>query len=68
MTMTTRELREALYHLSNQEMTVRELRALLFKVDDQDAELSIDFCMWLKLENANPAPAETPLGEQIEGD
>jgi len=48
--MTTRELREALYHLSNQNMTVKDLRAMLFAVEDQDAKLEPGIGMWAKLE------------------
>jgi len=45
--MTTRELREILFYLSNQEMTVEELRAMLYQIEDQDAELEPGFAMWL---------------------
>lgn len=48
--MTTRELRQALFHLENQEMTVKELRRMLFKEVDQDAQLEIKPGMWSKLE------------------
>lgn len=49
--MTTRELRQALYHLENQNMTVKELREKLFYAPiDQDAELEIGFGMWRELE------------------
>lgn len=51
--MTPRELREILYHLSNQEMTVKELRKMLFEITDQDGELEPSFSMWLKLEEKN---------------
>lgn len=34
--MTVRELRQMLFHVSNQQMTVKELRDLLFEVEDQD--------------------------------
>ncbi len=37
--MTTRELRQMLTEVENQNMTVKELRAILFEVEDQDAEL-----------------------------
>lgn len=37
--MTTRELREMLFEIENQDMTVRELRSILFEVEDQDAEI-----------------------------
>jgi hypothetical protein len=37
--MTTRELRQMLFHVMNQEMTVRELRQKLFEVVDQDTIL-----------------------------
>ena len=37
--MTTRELREILFSIDNQELTVRELRAILFDVVDQDEEI-----------------------------
>lgn len=37
--MTTRELRQMLVEVENQNMTVKELRDLLFEVEDQDAEL-----------------------------
>jgi len=48
--MTTRELREVLFHLNDQNMTVKELREMLFNVENQDAELEAGFSMWLKLE------------------
>lgn len=48
--MTTRELREVLFHLDNQDMTVSELRAMLFLVNDQDKELAPGFAMWKGLE------------------
>ena len=42
--MTTRELRQMLTEVEDQEMTVRELRGILFGIEDQDAEISpIDF-------------------------
>ncbi len=37
--MTTRELRQMLTEVENQNMTVKELREILFEVEDQDAEL-----------------------------
>jgi hypothetical protein len=37
--MTTRELREVLFNVENQELTVKELRAILFEVENQDEEL-----------------------------
>lgn len=37
--MTTRELREMLFNVENQELTVKELRAILFEVKEQDEEL-----------------------------
>ena len=37
--MTTKELRDKLFVIENQDMTVRELRQLLFLVENQDAEL-----------------------------
>lgn len=37
--MTTRELRQILVEVENQNMTVKELRAVLYEVEDQDAEL-----------------------------
>ncbi len=37
--MTTRELRQMLTEVANQNMSVKELRAILFEVEDQDAEL-----------------------------
>jgi len=48
--MTTRELREALFHLTDQDMTVKELRSMLFKVDDQDENLDLNFAMWHSIE------------------
>lgn len=38
--MTTRELRQMLFTVDNQEITVKELRAILFNVDEQDEELT----------------------------
>lgn len=38
--MTTRELREMLFNVDNQELTVKELRDILFDVVDQDKELT----------------------------
>lgn len=38
--MTTRELRNMLFNVENQELTVRELRAILFEIDEQDEELT----------------------------
>lgn len=37
--MTTRELRQMLTEVENQNMTIKELRDLLFKVEEQDMEL-----------------------------
>ncbi len=37
--MTTRELRQKLFEIEDQQMTVEELRHMLFEVNDQDAEL-----------------------------
>ncbi len=37
--MTTRELRQMLTEVDNQNMTIKELRDLLFAIEDQDAEL-----------------------------
>lgn len=37
--MTTRELRQMLTEVENQNMTIKELRNILFEVEDQDAEL-----------------------------
>ena len=37
--MTTRELREILFSVENQELTVRELRSILFDVVEQDEEI-----------------------------
>ena len=37
--MTTREFRQMLTEVENQNMTIKELRAILFEVEDQDAEL-----------------------------
>ena len=39
MKMTTRELRQALTEIDNQNLTVRELRAILFEQENQDREL-----------------------------
>jgi len=38
--MTTRELRNMLFNVENQELTVKELRAILFEVEEQDKELT----------------------------
>lgn len=38
--MTTRELREMLFNVENQELTVKELRAILFEVEEQDKEIT----------------------------
>lgn len=40
--MTTRELRQKLFEIEDQQMTVEELRHILFEVKDQDAELEPD--------------------------
>ncbi len=45
--MTTRELREMLFNVENQELTVKELRAILFNVENQDDELEV--CEIIKL-------------------
>ena len=45
--MTTRELREMLFNVENQELTVKELRAILFEVENQDDELEV--CEIIKL-------------------
>ena len=37
--MTTRELRQMLTEVDNQNMTLKEMRDLLFAIEDQDAEL-----------------------------
>ena len=38
--MTTRDLRNILFSVENQELTVRELREILFNVEEQDKELT----------------------------
>lgn len=38
--MTTRELRNLLFHVENQDMTIKELRLRLFDEEKQDEELS----------------------------
>lgn len=38
--MTTRELRQMLFNVTDQDMTVRELREKLFSVTEQDEELT----------------------------
>lgn len=38
--MTTRELRQLLTSIEEQEMTIRELRKILFDVDEQDTEIN----------------------------
>lgn len=38
--MTTRELRNLLFNVENQNLTVKELRALLFETEEQDKELT----------------------------
>ena len=48
--MTIRELRQALFHLGNQDMTVAELREMLFWANDQNDELETGLSMWLELE------------------
>lgn len=37
--MTTRELRQMLVEVENQDMTIKELRDILFEIEDQDREL-----------------------------
>ncbi len=37
--MTTRELREILFSVENQELTVRQLREILFDVKEQDEQI-----------------------------
>lgn len=49
--MTTRELREMLFYVDNQELTVNELRAILFDVVDQDKELTDVTMMFLTNKN-----------------
>ena len=49
--MTARELRQALFNLSNQKMTVEELRAMLYDADDQDKEMPVSDNMWADLED-----------------
>lgn len=39
-TMTTRELRQMLFNVKNQDLTVRELRQKLFEVVAQDEKIS----------------------------
>ena len=48
-TISARELREILFHISDDKMTVKELRAKLFDVQDQDKQIAIDFSMDSKL-------------------
>lgn len=38
--MTTRELRQILTAVDNQDLTVRELRQILFQIDEQDQEIT----------------------------
>ena len=38
--MTTRELRQILFEVDNQDLSIKELRAILFNIDEQDEELS----------------------------
>ena len=56
--MTTRELRQALFHLNDQKMTVEQLRSMLFGIADQDAELEIGFGMFKEAENKLAAQVE----------
>lgn len=49
--MTTRELRDMLFNVQNQELTVRELRAILFDVEEQDTELKAWDMIWLTMNN-----------------
>ena len=39
-TITTRELRQLLTQIENQEITVRELRAELFEIESQDEPIT----------------------------
>ncbi len=48
--ITTRQLREILFHIENQEMTVRQLRAMLFNETNQDQNLDVKWGMFSKLE------------------
>ena len=46
--MNTKELRNALFEIDNQNMTVEELRKLLFAVENQDTEITPDFIATLE--------------------
>ena len=48
--MTTRELRQFLFEIRNQEMTLSELRYLLFKVEEQDEKLTAGMVRKLEAE------------------
>ena len=37
--MTTRELREMLFFVENQELTIKQLRSILLEIENQDAKL-----------------------------
>lgn len=49
-TITIKQLDEALFYLSNQNMTVKELREMLFNAGDQVAKREIGFQTWLEIE------------------
>ena len=42
MGITTRELRNLLFEVENQDTTIAELRRRLFEMDEQDEQISIE--------------------------
>ena len=48
-TISAKELREILFHITDDKMTVKELRAKLFEVQNQDERVEINFAMEGKL-------------------
>jgi hypothetical protein len=48
-TITADELRQILFHISDQEMTVKELRRLLFDCPKSGAEIAVGHGMFAKM-------------------
>ncbi len=49
-TTTVRQLRQALYEISNQRMTIAQLRKKLYDIVEQDAPVKVDVTLAYKLE------------------
>ena len=48
-TISARELREILFHITDDSMTAKELRAKLYEVREQDEQVIVGFAMEAKL-------------------